>query len=233
MIIRRGGFAEASGMGFDSLLGNSDILAFRYDVQDSRFSVVSGRERAFLGYSRGDWLTADFLESVLNGEDRLAILSLMRNCYSGQQIVRDCTLIDAHGADSSCVIAAIASESDPSKVSGQIIILDPEVVLTRRKVGNQAVNIDLMRGVVAALGQSSRTISGYGDLLIRHLGAQGDDLGGEYALGIQEAITAFSEVLDQIKPLSLGSPTAQEVADVTHALQEICRNQASAIPGAG
>ncbi len=219
MIIRRSGFSEAGGLTHGSLLGNSDILAFRYDAEQSRFSMVSGQERSFLGYARSEWLAAHFLGNALNGIDRLSILSLLTECESGQQIVRDCTLMDAAGKVSSAVIAAMASESDPTKISGQIIILDPQVVLTSRHGGNQSVNIDLMRLLVRILGQSTRSLSGYSDLLVRHLAIQGDDLGSEHALGLGDAIAGLEKILAQLRPLSAGSPTAHDVAEINTALQ--------------
>ena len=231
MIIRRGGFSESGESSFETLLGDSDILAFRYDSEESRFSVVSGRERAFLGYSRVDWLTAGFLENILSGEDRLSILSLMRNCYSGQQIVRDCMLMNADSADCSAVIAAIASESDPTKISGQIIVLDPGVVLTRRHVDHQAMNIQLMRSLTTVLSQCTCSLAGFSDLLVRHLGARNDDVGGEFAIGIQDAIATLTSTMEQLRQLSTGNLSVSEISSISDALLALHRKDLNGAHG--
>lgn len=232
MIIRRSGSSNDSEGSSNSVLGLSDILVFRYDVSRARFLRVSGREEAFLGYSRAEWLAADFLENALSGDDRAAIPELLGSCESGEQIVRDCVLLDAAGNDVSAVIAAVASDHHPEQVAGQIILLDPEVVLTRRHLGNQAIHVELMRNVVALFSQISRSLGGYSELLTRHLGAQKDDVGSEYALGIRDSVAALDTAIGRLRPMVVGAVTSQDAQDVIELLESDLRSAINAARGA-
>ena len=232
MIIRRSGGSDDSDGLSNSVLGLSDILVFRYDVPKARFLRVSGREEAFLGYSRADWLAAEFLENALAGDDRTAIRELLGTCDTGEQIVRDCVLLDSAGNEVSAVIAAVASEHHPEQVAGQIILLDPEVVLTRRHLGNQAIHVELMRSVVALFSQISRSLGGYSELLTRHLGAQKDDVGSEYALGIRDSVAALDSAIARLRPMMVGAVTSQDAQDVIELLESDLKAAVSASRGA-
>ena len=179
---------------------SSEIIVFRYDVRMERFSRVSGRQQAFLGYSRSDWLAPTFLEDALEGTDRTSVPRALADCRTEQRIVRGCRFLDAKGTQVSGLIAGVPLDSDADQIVGQIVTMDTRSSLIGRPLIRQVIDPDLMRALVTLLGQLSGTMSSFSDMMTRHLGAQGDDLGGEYALGIREAIASLDASLARLRP---------------------------------
>ena len=147
--------------------------------------------------------------------------------------MRDCALLDANGLEVSALIAAVASDTDSDQIVGQIIILDPAVSFVRGQPVPLAVNTDLMRAISSLFSQVTRTMVGYSEMMTRHLGAQGDDLGSEYALAIRNSIATLEASLTRLRPLTAGAASVEEVAEIVEFFRLTQDREISAFRGGG
>ena len=203
---------EVAARGLSDLRGNSDFLIFKFDSRRSRFARVSGPEGAFLGFSRADWLAADFLENVLTGDDRVAIPALLSARVRGAHIVRDCLFRNVRGEEVPAVLTAITSDSDPSQINGQIIVLNSEPSTRSWWHRGPIADVELSKLMVGWLCQQTRTLSGYGGMLERHLSAQDDHVGSEYALAMRDVVSVMEDMIARLRPLTGSQAGGEEIA---------------------
>jgi hypothetical protein len=188
-------------------------------VDGCRFARVSGPERALLGFSRADWLAADFLENALAGGDRTAVPALLAEGARSGHIVRDCLFRSARGEEVQTVLTAVASDIDPSQITGQIIVFERGAEPEPWRCEALPVDVELSGLLTGWLGVQARTLSGYGSMLERHLSAQQDDVGSEYALAMRDAISELEGMVRKLRWLTGNKASGEDVATVIELLR--------------
>lgn len=84
-----------------------------------------------------------------------------------------------------------------------------------------AAKDDLLRLCTDYMAQKLKSISGYGQMLERHLSIQHDDIGSDYALAIRESIEELNQFLTVVRPVVMRSTVSLE--DVHEALETLQR----------
>jgi len=65
-----------------------------------------------------------------------------------------------------------------------------------------AAKDELLRTSTDVLAQKLKAMTAYGDMLVRHLAIQRDDIGSDYALAIRESIEELELFLTVVRPLT-------------------------------
>ena len=203
-----------------ALLGDSGIIAFRYHTGEARFLSVAGPPGALMGFALADWQAPDFLLNALSGPDRETLPRLLAACRPGAPLLRACSFRDAGGSPVSVLFAGQSSEGEPAIVEGQMIVLDPDIELTRSAAPAHGPDLRVLRFLADRLSHQARSLSGYGQLLERHLATQRDDLGSEYALGMRNTIADMESVARKLRPLATGELSQEQVSTALSELKD-------------
>lgn len=83
-----------------------------------------------------------------------------------------------------------------------------------------AAKDDLLRLCTDCMAEKLKSISGYGQMLERHLSIQHDDIGSDYALAIRESIEELKTFLTIVRPVAVRDEVAlEDVNEVLDALR--------------
>lgn len=84
-----------------------------------------------------------------------------------------------------------------------------------RALAAMAVQQDLIENVINHLNQLTRTMSGYAEMLERHLSIQDDIVGSEYAVGVRGELEQLHTLLHHLRPMTRNrdmDPTEYQIA---------------------
>ena len=202
----------SSGSGFRVLDGQDrqapdepGFVFYRLDPATLEFAEVCGNPGQLLGYPPADWLQARFWSQRLHPEDRKAACAFFRCWASARRNEQlEYRVIDALGR-TVWVRQVICVERRPDqeeKVSGALFDVTDRVAREADVETTLFLKSELFRMIVEELAPPVLAISIYGDMLGRHLAAQGDDVGSDYAVGLRDALERLDTTLAQLMRLA-------------------------------
>ncbi len=183
---------------------------------------IAGDAEEVFGFPREEWRRPDFLQAHLHPDDRASARAF--SCARGRDLRShelQYRLIDATGSVRR--VRDILEVRDDGQGSRELrgVLID----ITQRTAGGcelaKALRLrdTLLRIVTEELAQPVRTISGYGDMLGRHLSAQRDDVGSDYAIGIREGVQRLDAVIGRL--LRVAQSGAMSLDEMTDSLAAI------------
>lgn len=181
--------------------GNPQLVIFKMDADTLSFLEVHGSPEGLSGFSIENWFEPCFWPGRVHPDDREAALKFCAECSKDR---RDHELEFRIVRQDGEVrwVHEIVEFSDPEASSiGTGYIMD----ITRRVAQEADVRSviglkeELFRVVVEDINQPVRKIANFGDMLVRHLSAQGDDVGSDYALGLREGLQELGTLIEGLQ----------------------------------
>jgi hypothetical protein len=212
---KRSGFRVLDGQS-PQLSGGPSFVVFGLDPATLEFSDIGGNPEQLLGFPACDWYGARFWSGRLHPDDREAARAFFADLVSsarGAQL--EYRVIDAAG-QTVWVHQIICVERDERQ---EVRVRGVLVDVTERR-GHDAdveralfLKAEIFRIIVEELAPPVRAISVYGDMLGRHLAAQGDDVGSDYAVGLRGGLQRLDTTLGQLLRIAQsGGVSADDVS---------------------
>ena len=182
--------------------GDPQIVVFKLDAETATFLEVHGNAEQLLGFSSNNWLEPGFWPPRIHPDDRDAALKFCVRCTEQRQdheleyrvIHADGSVVWIHE-----IVEFNPDDPEGAVASGYIMNITHRVQHesdVRKALG---LKEELFRVVVEDLNQPVRKIANFGDMLMRHLSAQGDDVGSDYAIGLREGLQELGALIDGLQ----------------------------------
>lgn len=181
--------------------GAQRILAYRLDPQTLAIIDIAGNAEELFGFPREEWRHPGFFPEHLHPDDREAARAFRRVWAQDRRSHElQFRLIDAAGRVR--WVQEILEVGDDGQGGPEIrgVLVD----ITRRVAGDSEVSKalrlreELLRLVAREMAEPVRAVATYGDMLGRHLSAQRDDVGSDYAIGIRDAVQRLDAVIGRL-----------------------------------
>ena len=173
------------------------VVRFDYDPEVGLFSNLKGDGRALLKLPCADWRQPGFFLARLHADDRDRVQQACLTCFEeGGCLVTEFRLIGAEEPPVWVRMCAVVAERDGLPcLSGTLTKIEAPGTLAR-----PAIDLPLRRALRRAAADIARPLnemSRFGRLLERHLAAQRDDVGSDYAVGVRDGIEQMQILLQQ------------------------------------
>ncbi len=177
------------------------FVVYRLDPATLDFSEISGSPEQLLGFSAGDWYRPRFWFGRVHPDDQEAAQAFFERWAEARRDEQlEYRVIDAAG-QTVWVHQIISVGRDAyQEVAIRGVLMDVTDRVAREADVQSALFLkaSLFRILAEELAPPVRAISVYGDMLERHLGAQGDDVGSDYAVGLRDGLQRLEELLSQL-----------------------------------
>lgn len=178
------------------------FVMFKLDAETATFLEVHGNAEQLIGLSAARWLEPGFWPGRIHPDDRDEALEFCRQCSEERcdhaleyRVVHaDGGVIWVHE-----IVEFDAKQPDSAVASGYIMNITHRVQQESDVQRALGLKEELFRVVVEDLNQPVRKISTFGDMLVRHLSAQGDDVGSDYAIGLREGLQELGTLIDGLQ----------------------------------
>lgn len=200
--------------------GDPSFVLYRLDPVTLDFSEVRGNPEQLLGFPEHDWYAARFWSGRLHPEDREAVRAFFERLASSRRDEQlQYRVIDAEGQTLWVHQIVSVERKAQEEVSLRGVLIDVTEQVAREADIERALfmNAELFRIIAEELAPPVRAISVYGDMLGRHLAAQGDDVGSDYAVGLREVLESLDTMLGQLMRAAQagGGPLQDAAASAT------------------
>ena len=193
------GFRVFEGHGARAGAG-SGIVAYRADPATMALSEIEGGTDELFGFPPEEWRRPGFWLERLHPDDREAAgefcRSLRRQPRSHEAQYRffdpDGRLRWLHD------IVEVRGCDGGRAVRGVLVDITDRIAGEPDTGRAQRLRDELMRIVAGELARPLRAISGFAEMLGRHLSAQRDDLGSDHAIGIIEGVQRLDGLLARL-----------------------------------
>ena len=221
MVATATGFRAFEGDGVGAS-GARRIVAYRLDPGTLAVCELAGDRDELFGYPAEEWGRPDFWIEHLHPDDRDPArafwLDWARNRRSHEMQYR---VIDPAGRVlwiHDIIEVAPGADGD-HEIRGVLVDITERVA--REAEAGQALRLrdELLRIVGEELAQPVRTISAYAELLGRHLSAQRDDVGSDYAIAVRGGVQRLEALLARLMRLAQGG--GMSLAEMAQSLGEI------------
>jgi signal transduction histidine kinase len=185
--------------------GNPGFVIYRLDPGTLEFTEIRGNPERLLGFPLRDWFRARFWSGRLHPDDRAAAREFFRgwaSAWRDEQL--EYRVIDAAGR-TVWVHQIICVERDARQeaaICGALIDITERMSRETEVETALFLKSELFRIIVEELAPPVRAISIYGDMLGRHLAAQGDDVGSDYAVGLRDGLERLDTTLAHLMRLA-------------------------------
>jgi signal transduction histidine kinase len=198
------GFRVVEGQG-PQLLGDPRFVFYRLDPATLAPTELSGNLERLLGFPLRDWFGARFWTGRLHPEDREATCAFFRDWALARRDEQlEYRVVDAAG-NTVWVHQIICVEREGRQevgIRGVLIDITARMARESEVQGALFLKSELFRMIVEELGPPMRAISVYGDMLGRHLAAQRDDVGSDFAVGLRDGLERLDTTLGQLMRLA-------------------------------
>jgi PAS domain S-box-containing protein len=181
--------------------GDPRFVIYRSDPATQRFIEISGSPERLLGFPAEEWVRPRFWSGRIHPEDHATVHAFLEEW---SQARRDEQLayrvVDAAG-ETVWVQHFIAVRRAPrQETSVRGVLLDITDLVAREGEVEKALFLkdELFRFVVEELGPPLRAMSVYSEMLERHLAAQRDDVGSDFALGLRDGLERLDAMLGHL-----------------------------------
>lgn len=195
------------------------IVMFALDPDSLVFMQVSGSAEELLGYPKSRWLEQGFWPERIHPDDRETALKYRANQIgAGVDHEHEYRVINRDG-ETRWVHEIVEFGTDPGTARGYIMDITQRVAQEANVQGAWMLKSQLLRIVTEELSHPMNEISGYGNLLERHLSARHDDVGSDIAVGLRSGIERLHAVLAQLRDIALNGELDYE--ELSSALAEL------------
>lgn len=191
------------------------VVLYRLDPTTLDFAHVSGSPERLLGFPRDEWYRPRFWSGRLHPDDQEAVRAYFDGWAASQ---RDEQLayrvIDAAGQTVWVhqVIAIGREACEQVTIRGVLTDVTERIAQAADVEKALFLKAELLRIVAEELAPPVRAISLYGEMLERHLSAQRDDVGSDYAVGLRDGLQRLDGRLGQLMRVAqTGGPSIDEM----------------------
>lgn len=196
--------------------GTRPTVWFDLEGSSLRFLRVSENPEALLDISETLWLEPDFWPGGIHRDDRAVVAAFCTHALlSDRPLGLDCRLMCRDGTAIWVHMMARRSNAEPGVLNGYLMDCRHRVASAAEAM-DTPVPEDLLILITERLNQQLRAMSGYAQMLERHLSIQHDDIGSEYALGIRSGLENLHDMLHKTRAATRHRPIDPEV--LNHAL---------------
>lgn len=190
------------------------MVLYRLDPATLDFAEVGGSPERLLGFPRADWYRPRFWSGRIHRDDRMAVRAFFGSWAVMRQSAQlEYRVVDAAG-DTVSVHHAIAVGRDArEQVAIRGVIIDITDRIARETEVEKALFLksELFRIVAEELAPPVRAISVYCEMLERHVAAQRDDVGSDYAVGLRDELQRLDGTLGQLVRLAQNGMSLDEM----------------------
>ena len=201
------------------------IISFIYDPARDSFSHLTGDVEAFLGFPAERWFTRGFLVRCLHPDDLEPALRCFERCLHERrdhQVEFRLIAADDRVIWVQRTAQIIIDDSGRTMIQGMLIEVTERIDQDTDLRESLHLNAELLRLLTEQVGGPLKTLSGFGQLLERHLSTLGDDVGSEYALGMRGGLEKLSQVLGHVRPVTVrGVAHPDDIAGSIEAIRGI------------
>jgi PAS domain S-box-containing protein len=219
----------ASGSGFsvvekrDPLVaGGPAVVLYRLEAATLDFSEVTGDTEQLLGFPIEEWYRPQFWSGRIHPEDREAARAFFGRWAEAPSDVRlEYRVIDAAGRTVWVrqVIAIGRDARQEAAIRGIFIDISGRIAGAAAVEKAMSLRAGLFRVIAEELAPPVRAISVFGEMLERHLAAQRDDVGSDYAVGLREELERLDTMLGQLMRIAQGGMSIEEMNAALAALR--------------
>lgn len=193
------------------------IVSYRLDPQTLAVTEISGDAVELLGFPPEAWCHPHFFTEKMHPDDRAAAHDFCR-AFQGDRRSQELQyrLIDAAGRVRWVheIIRVRDGGENGIEIRGVLVDITGRVAAERNLRKALRLREEIQRIVAEELAQPVRTIGSFCDLLGRHLSAQQDDVGSDYALGIRESIQRLDTLAaGLLRQANAGAAGVEEIGD--------------------
>ncbi|MEM9061483.1 MAG: PAS domain-containing protein [Pseudomonadota bacterium] len=200
------------------------IVIFKLDPATRSFTEVHGSPEALVGHAPARWLEAGFWPAMLHPDDREEAQQLSAICTGAvhdhaleyRVVHADGQVVWIHE-----IVGGATKEDRTGLLTGYLMNITNRVAHERDVHEALGMKDELLRVVSQELSQPVNKITDFGDLLMRHLSKQGDDVGSDYAIGLREGVEELTKLVDGLlKSGQIGGRGYDEVMQSLAALRD-------------
>lgn len=189
------------------------IVIFKLDTREMRFTEVHGNAQALIGYPDDDWTESGFWPGRIHPDDREAAAEFCANCSQlHQEHELEFRVIHADGRIVWVHEIVKFDEQDPTNpiATGYLMNITHRVAQENdvRKV--LGLKDELFRVVLQDISDPVNKISNFGEMLERHLATQGDHVGSDFAVGLREGLQELDGLVQQLQRAGRRDPSSFE-----------------------
>ena len=185
-----------------------NFVIYRLDLTTLEFSEVSGHPERLLGFPPADWYRPGFWSGRIHPEDQEPARAFLA---SWAEVLRDEQLeyrvIDASGRTVWVHQIISVGHDARREMAVRGVLIDVTGRIAREADVEKALFLkaELFRILAEELAPPVRATSAYGHMLERHLAAQRDDVGSDYAVAMRDGLQRLDELLAQLMRITQGS----------------------------
>jgi PAS domain S-box-containing protein len=194
--------------------GDPAVVLFRLDPATLDISEASGDPERLLGFPPEEWYRPQFWSGRIHPEDRAAARAFFGRWAEAPCDVRlEYRVIDAAGRTIWVrqVIAIGRDARQEEAIRGVFIDISERIAGAAAVEKALFLKTELFRIIAEKLAPPVRAISVFGEMLERHLAAQRDDVGSDYAVGLREELERLDTMLGQLMRIAQGGMPIEEM----------------------
>lgn len=196
-----------------TFLADLKMVAYRLDPATLDFAEVSGNVEQLLGFALEDWHRPQFWFGRVHPQDREAARAFVADRPPGQcDHQLEYRVIDAAGQTVWVHQIIEARRKTYGEVRGVLMNITERVAREAEVTKAMILKNELFRIVAEELAPPVRAISVYGEMLERHLAAQRDDVGSDYAVGLRDGVQHLDELLVQLMRAAQNNMSVEEMS---------------------
>lgn len=167
-----------------------------------RLDWISDTAQALFGATYVNWADKDFLRGHIHPEDWADVATFCQEAMKMRDArAARCRLLGPTRRMSWVYFLVRAEEGD-EMLTGYLTEIAAPPRPDQPDVEALAVKDELFSLIANTMNRQLRAISGYGEMLERHLSIQSDDVGSEYALGMRTGLEQLHTLLHHVRGIA-------------------------------
>ena len=178
------------------------IVIFNLDAESMCFTEVHGSPEALIGFTAARWVEPGFWPARIHPDDRTEALKFCLDC-TNQKRDHELEYRVVHANSDVLWIHEIVefdrNRPENNTATGYIMNITDRVAQESDVREVLGLKEELFRVVLEDISHPVNKISNFGEMLERHLSAQGDDVGSDFAVGLREGLEELDGLVERLQ----------------------------------
>jgi signal transduction histidine kinase len=177
------------------------FVHYRLEPETLDFAEINGYPERLLGFPLDDWYRPRFWLARIHPEDQGKVQAFLDGWAEARRDEQlEYRVIDAAGQTVwvQQLIAVGRGAGQEAAIRGVLLDITDRIACEMEVEKAMFLQTDLFRIVAEELAPPVRAISVYSEMLERHLAAQRDDVGSDYAVALRDGLQRLDSMLGQL-----------------------------------